>query len=223
MSKIHGGRVRAAVFDLDGTIADSEPRSRQALRWLFEYYRVPHDDALLGRFVGRRGREVFAELGHLFPGRDPAQLAAEAAARFHTPGQPPIGALPGAVELAGEIHRLGDPLALVTSASRDHAVPVLDRLGLLGLFTVIVAGDDVTSGKPDPEGYRRASDELGVAPSRCVAFEDSPAGLAAARSAGLYCVAVATTHPRSELGDADQIVSDLSEVTWPVVVRPVTD
>jgi mannitol-1-/sugar-/sorbitol-6-phosphatase len=217
LSKIQGEPVRAAVFDLDGTIADSEPRSLQALRRLFEDYGVPHDDALLRRFVGRRGPEVFAELGHLFPGRDPAQLSAEVAARFHVPGQPPIGALPGAAELAGEIHRLGDPLALVTSASRDHAVPTLDRLGLLGLFTVIVAGDDVTAGKPDPEGYRRASEELGVAPSRCVAFEDSPAGLAAARSAGLYCVAVATTHPRSELGEADRIVTDLTEVTWPLV------
>jgi beta-phosphoglucomutase-like phosphatase (HAD superfamily) len=217
LNKILGKPVRAAVFDLDGTIADSEPRSMVALRRMFEHYDVPHDDALLRRFVGRRGPEVFAELGHLFPGRDPGQLSAEVGARFRASGLPPIAALPGAVELASEIHRLGDPLALVTSATRDHAVPTLDRLGLLGLFTVIVAADDVTVGKPDPEGYRRASGELGVAPSRCVAFEDSPAGLAAARSAGLYCIAVATTHPRSELGDADRIVADLTEVTWPVV------
>jgi sugar-phosphatase len=100
-------------------------------------------------------------------------------------------------------------------------VPTLDRLGLLGLFTVIVAGGDVRAGKPDPEGYRRASDELAVPPSRCVVFEDSPAGLAAARSAGMYCVAVATTHPRSELGEADRIVSDLTEVTWPIAGWPI--
>lgn len=208
--------IRAAVFDLDGTIADSEPRSRQALRRLFEHYGVLHDDALLRRFVGRRGPEVFAELSHLFPGRDPAQLSTEVGARFRASGQAPILALPGAVELAAEIYRQGDPLALVTSAGRSHAVPTLDRLGLLGLFTVIVAGGDVTAGKPDPEGYRRASAELGVPPSRCVAFEDAPAGLAAARAAGLYCVAVATTHPWPDLGAADLIVADLTEVTWPV-------
>ena len=208
--------IRAAVFDLDGTIADTEPRSRQALSRLFEHYGIPADDALLRRFVGRRGPEVFAELGHLFPGRDPAQLSTEVGERFGESGQPPILALPGAVELAAEIHRQGDPLALVTSAGRDHAVPTLDRLGLLGLFSVIVAADDVTSGKPDPEGYRRASAELGVPSARCVAFEDAPAGLAAARSAGLYCVGVATTHPRSDLGAADRIVTDLTEVTWPV-------
>ena len=218
MSGAWGKPVRAAVFDLDGTIADSEPRSRLALRRMFEHYGVPHDDELLARFVGRRGPEVFAELGHLFPGHDPAHLSAEVGARFRTPGLPPIAALPGAVELASEIHRRGDPLALVTSATRDHATATLERLGLLGLFTVIVAGGDVTAGKPDPEGYRRASDELGMAPSHCVVFEDSPAGLAAARAAGMYCIAVATTHPRSELSAADHIVSDLTEVTWPVVV-----
>jgi len=208
---------RAAVFDLDGTIVDSEPRSRQALRRLFDVHRVPHDEALLRRFVGRRGPEVFAELDHLFPGRHPAQLSAEVGSYFHEPGQPPLAALPGAVELAGQIHRQGDPLALVTSAGRAHAVPTLAGLGLLGLFQVIVAGDDVTLGKPHPEGFRRASEELGIAPSRCVAFEDSPAGLAAARAAGMYCVAVATTHPRSELCEADQIVAGLTEITWPVV------
>jgi HAD superfamily hydrolase (TIGR01509 family) len=208
---------RAAVFDLDGTIVDSEPRSLRALRRLFVAYRVPHDEALLRRFVGRRGPEVFAELIDLFPGRHPVQLSAEVAAYFHEPGQPPLAALPGAAELAAGIHRLGDPLALVTSAGRRHAVPTLAGLGLLGLFDVIVAGDDVTAGKPDPEGYRRACAELGVAPSRCVAFEDSPAGLAAARAAGMYCVAVLTTHPRSELTGADQIVADLTEITWPVV------
>jgi hypothetical protein len=113
--------------------------------------------------------------------------------------------------------RAAPVMALVTSAGRRHAVPTLAGLGLLGLFTVIVAGDEVTVGKPDPEGYRRASDELGVVPARCVAFEDSPAGLAAARAAGMYCVAVTTTHPRSELTGADQIVADLTEITWPVV------
>jgi sugar-phosphatase len=211
-----GEPARAAVFDLDGTIVDSEPRGLLALRRLFDDYRVRYDEALLRRFVGRRGPEVFAELDHLFPGRHPAQLSAEVEAYFHEPGQSPPPALPGAIELAGEIHRQGDPLALVTSAGHDHAVPTLNRLGLLGLFSVIVAGDDVTLGKPDPEGYRLASAELGVPPWRCVAFEDSPAGLAAARAAGMYCVAVATTHEPSELAGADRIVADLTQVTWPV-------
>jgi len=208
--------ARAAVFDLDGTIVDSEPRGLMALRRLFGDYGVRYDAALLRRFVGRRGPEVFAELDHLFPGKHPDHLSAEVEAYVHAPGQPPLPALPGAVELAGEIHRQGAPLGLVTSADRDHAVATLDRLGLLGLFAVLVTGDDVAIGKPDPEGYRRASTKLGVPPSCCVAFEDSPAGLAAARAAGMYCVAVATTHPRPELAAADRIVADLTEITWPV-------
>ncbi|MEP7024144.1 MAG: HAD family phosphatase [Actinomycetota bacterium] len=214
---VRGEPVRAAVFDLDGTLVDSERRSREALRRMFEAYGAPFDELLLQRFVGRRGHEVFAELGHLFPGHDPVDLSAAVGAYFHVPGVPPIPALPGARELTTEIHSRGDPLALVTSAGRNHAAPTLARLGLLELFSAIVTADDVVTGKPDPEGYLQASAALGIDPARCVVFEDSPAGLAAARSAGMYCVAVTTTHARAELAAADQIVTDLSEVTWPVV------
>jgi beta-phosphoglucomutase-like phosphatase (HAD superfamily) len=86
---------------------------------------------------------------------------------------------------------------------------------------VIVTADDVTAGKPDPEGYLRARDDLGVAAPLCVVFEDSPAGIAAAKAGGLYCVAVTTTHEPAHLGGADRIVASLAEITWPVLVPPV--
>jgi mannitol-1-/sugar-/sorbitol-6-phosphatase len=219
---VRGKAARAAVFDLDGTLVDSEQRSRVALQLMFTEYGVPFDDVLLQRFVGRRGPEVFAELAHLFPGHDPVHLASAVGAHFSAVAHPPVPALPGALELTAEIHRHGDPMALVTSAGRKHAVPTLERLGLLGMFTAIVTASDVAVGKPHPEGYLRASAELGIDPADCVVFEDSPAGLAAARTAGMYCVAVTTTHPPSELGLADRIVADLTEITWPVGRPAVT-
>jgi sugar-phosphatase len=210
--------ARAAIFDLDGTIVDTEPGSQAAVRQLFDGYGVPHDDALLRRFVGRRGPEVFAELAHLFPGHDPWQLAAQVGEHYRALDLPPAPSFPGAVALVREIHRRGDPLGLVTSGRRQYVLPRLEHLGLLGVFAVIVTADDVTAGKPDPEGYLRARDELGVASPLCVVFEDSPAGIAAAKAGGLYCVAVATTHETSQLGSADRIVASLTEITWPVLV-----
>jgi mannitol-1-/sugar-/sorbitol-6-phosphatase len=210
--------AQAAIFDMDGTIVDTEPGAQAALRQVFDGYRVPHDDALLRRFIGRRGPEVFAELAYLFPGQDPGELAAEVGARYRAAGVPPAALFPGAAELLGEIHRRGDPLGLVTSGTRRYVLPRLEHLGLLELFAVIVTADDVTTGKPDPQGYRRARLELGVAASLCVVFEDAPAGIAAAKAAGLYCVAVTSTHPTSQLGHADQIVTDLTKITWPVLV-----
>ncbi len=214
---IRGKQVRAAVFDLDGTLVDSEPHSRLALRAMFTGYGVPFDEPLLQRFVGRRDPEVFAELGHLFPGHDPFDLAAAVTVQYRMMGHLPIPALPGAVDLTTQIHRAGDPIALVTSAGRDHAVPALRRLGVLEMFSAIVTADDIEIGKPHPEGYLQASAALQVDPGRCVAFEDSPAGLSAAKAAGMYCVAVTTTHPPTELSAADQVVTNLSEVSWPLI------
>jgi sugar-phosphatase len=187
-----------------------------ALRAMFADFGVPFDEPLLQRFVGRRDPEVFAELGDLFPGHDPLDLAAAVGAQYRLLGHLPIPALPGAVDLTTQIHRAGDPIALVTSAGRDHAVPALQRLGLLEMFGAIVTADDIEIGKPHPEGYLKASAALQVDPAHCVAFEDSPAGLSAAKAAGMYCVAVTTTHEPAELSTADRVVTDLSEVTWPL-------
>jgi mannitol-1-/sugar-/sorbitol-6-phosphatase len=213
---IRGKQARAAVFDLDGTLVDSEPRSRVALQAMFTEYGVPFDEPLLQRFVGRRDPEVFAELGDLFPGHDPLDLAGAVVEQYRLLGHLPIPALPGAVDLITQIHQAGDPIALVTSAGRDHAVPALRRLGLLEMFGVIVTAEDIEIGKPHPEGYLKASKTLQVDPAHCVAFEDSPAGLSAAKAAGMYCVAVTTTHEPAELSTADRVVTDLSEVTWPL-------
>jgi beta-phosphoglucomutase-like phosphatase (HAD superfamily) len=210
--------AHAAIFDLDGTIVDSEPGAQAALRRLFDSYAVPYDDALLRRFVGRRGPEVFTELDHLFPGHDPHQLSAEVGQHHVALGLPPALAFPGAVALLQRIWRRGEPVGLVTSGRRRYAVPRLEQLGLLYAFSAIVTADDVVVGKPDPEGCLLASRELGVPPARCVVFEDSPAGVAAAKSAGMRCVAVATTHQPAQLGAADLVVADLAEVDWPVLV-----
>ncbi len=77
---------------------------------------------------------------------------------------------------------------------------------------MLVTADDVRAGKPDPEGYRLAAALLGVPPDRCLAVEDAPAGIAAARAAGARTVAVATTHAPDALAGAERIVAGLDEL-----------
>ncbi|GAA3241283.1 hypothetical protein GCM10020256_64150 [Streptomyces thermocoprophilus] len=100
--------------------------------------------------------------------------------------------------------------AVVTSATRRLAEARLDAVGILP--KTLVAADDITRGKPDPEPYLLAARRLGADPARCVVFEDAPAGLAAGRAAGMTTVALATTHPAHEL-DADLVVDDLSALS----------
>jgi len=100
------------------------------------------------------------------------------------------------------------PVAVVSGAYRREIEPVLERAALAERVTALVAADDVTRGKPDPEGYVRALAALGdgLAPRDVVAFEDTEAGVASARAAGLRCLAVRGTHPDERLAAADGIV-----------------
>ncbi|PRY01530.1 sugar-phosphatase [Allonocardiopsis opalescens] len=203
------------LFDLDGTLIDSEPRSFQVWTLLFESYGVPHTPQLLRGFVGRRGADVLGELSDLFPGASVDDIIARIRSFQLRTDLPPVGPLPGSVAFARELADGGVDLGLVTSATRAWAEQLLTQIGLRDRFGVLVSASDVTVGKPDPEGYRLGTSLLGHPPERVVAFEDAPAGVAAAKAAGLTCVALTTTHHASELAHADLVVADLSHVRLP--------
>lgn len=207
---------RAALFDLDGTLVDSEPRSFAAWTRLFDAHGVPVDEAVIRGFTGRRGVDVIASVLHLFPGATVEALNAESLGYLREGDLPPLQPHAGAVELVRRTAAAGVPLALVTSGGRAYAEETLAVVGVREWFSVLVTADDVTDGKPHPQGYLQACTRLGVDPAESVAFEDAPAGVAAVRAAGGRCVAVATTHGRDELDGADLVVDSLAEIDWPV-------
>ncbi|TDD36540.1 HAD family phosphatase [Actinomadura sp. KC06] len=202
----------AAVFDLDGTLIDTEPRSRAQWSRLFDAHGVPHDDALIASFAGRRGLEVLGELAHLFPGRTVEELFEQVVSYQKAPGMPAVAPVAGAVGLVRTLAHHGIPLAVVTSAERSYAEGLLDELGVRGLMDIVVTAGDVVTGKPDPEGYLAAARDLGVPAADAVGFEDTPAGVAAVKSAGMTCVGIATTQPAGALAGADHVVADLKDV-----------
>jgi mannitol-1-/sugar-/sorbitol-6-phosphatase len=205
----------AAVFDLDGTLVLSDAADRAAWRALFASRgRALAKELLESRILGRRDEDVLGELTSEFPGETPAALAMELS-RYEAEQAMPFDAVTGAVELVHRLHRRRVALAVVTSARRVGAEAKLAALGLLGSFSTLVVAEDVAMGKPHPEGYRLACRRLGVDPSQAVGFEDSPSGVAAVKSAGMRCVAVATSHDPLTLGGADLIVPDLATVSWP--------
>ncbi|GGV09460.1 hydrolase [Actinomadura cremea] len=204
--------LRAAVFDLDGTLIDSEPRNRVMWRKLLESHGVPHDEALIASFAGRRGLEVLRDLLHLFPGRTAEELFEEAISYESMPGMPSPAPVPGAVGLVRSLADAGVPLAVVTSGQRAYAEGLLDVLGIRDLLDIVLTAGDVATGKPHPEGYLAAARDLGVAPAGAIGFEDAPAGVAAVKSAGMICVGITTTQPAMALAAADHVVADLEEV-----------
>ncbi|WP_245679590.1 HAD family hydrolase [Actinomadura hibisca] len=204
--------IAGVAFDLDGTLIDTEPRNRVMWSRLFDAHGAPYDEALIASFAGRRGREALADLIHLFPGRGVEELFLQAVSYENDPDLPAVRPVPGAVELVRALHGAGVPVAVVTSGMRGYATGLLDALGVRDLLELVVTADDVTVGKPHPEGFLAAARGLDLPPGRMVAFEDAPAGVAAVKAAGMTCVAVTTTQPPDALAAADRVVADLLEI-----------
>ena len=206
-----------AVFDLDGTLVLTEGRNVVVWRSFFEANGIGYNDDLAHHVMGRRAQDSMVELMHLFPGRPIDELVREVTDIDKAVPLGNVQAVAGAVQLVRRLADAGMPLALVTSAGRVYADDLLGEIGLPDSFATKVTGEDVSRGKPDPEGYLAACAGLGLAPALVVGFEDSRAGVAAVKSAGMSCVAVATTQPRELLAAADIVIADfedLEPVSW---------
>ncbi|MEU6525485.1 HAD-IA family hydrolase [Streptomyces sp. NPDC046924] len=198
--------AQALLFDNDGTLVSSLESVRRCwTRWAVEYGITAEE---FGRVElhGRPAVEIAADLL-------PARVVPEAVARIEeleVEDVPNGGAvlLPGTRDLLGALP--AERWAVVTSATRRLAEARLAAAGILP--KTLVAADDITRGKPDPEPYLLAARTLGVDPAHCVVFEDAPAGLQAGRAAGMTTVALATTHQAHEL-TADLVVKDLSALS----------
>ncbi|WP_030243797.1 MULTISPECIES: HAD-IA family hydrolase [unclassified Streptomyces] len=201
--KIH---AHALLFDNDGTLVSSLASvDRCWTRWAAEYGITAEEFARV-ELHGRPAAEIAADLL-------PAEVVPRAVARIE---DLEVEDVPhGGVHLLPGTRALLDSLpaerwAVVTSATRRLAEARLDAVGILP--KTLVAADDITRGKPDPEPYLLAARTLGVDPAHCVVFEDAPAGLAAGRAAGMTTVALTTTHQAHELR-ADLVVEDLSALS----------
>ena len=195
----------AILFDLDGVLVDSAGVVERAWRrWAHE--QQLDADEVLAAVHGRRARdivEIFA------PQLDPAQQVRRISGYEMEDGGTDLAMIPGALECVGVARR--GPWAVVTSGGRELAA---QRLAAVGFPApeILVTGDDVERGKPDPEPYLRAAAVLGVPAAQCVVVEDAPAGVLAGQRAGMTVLAVTTTHPADALTQADQVFPGMGAV-----------
>lgn len=201
------GRVAAVAFDFNGTLSHDEPLLCAVYRGLFaEHGRPLTEDDYYGRLAGL-SEEVIIGTWLDVDGALLAALVEERIERYLAlagRGETVPAAVRDAVGYAAE--RV--PVAVVSGAFRREIEPVLAGAGLASAIDVLVAADDVERGKPAPDGYERALALLGdgLQPREVVAFEDTEAGVASAKAAGLRCVAVAGTHAPERLAGADELV-----------------
>jgi beta-phosphoglucomutase len=176
----------ALLFDLDGTLLDSDPLHHQAFVSIFaERGRDLDIEEYQSRIIGKPNAQIMAEY---FPGEEDrhAEIADLKESRFRDLLGAEAHPTAGIHALLDWAERAGVGTAVVTNAPRRNAEAMLAAAGLVARLPLLFIGEECPRPKPDPLPYQMAMERLGVTPARAVAFEDSPSGLRAARAAGAH-------------------------------------
>jgi beta-phosphoglucomutase-like phosphatase (HAD superfamily) len=193
------------LFDFNGTLSDDEHIQCEIYRELFAEAGKP---LTMTEYFEELAGLSDPEIVRTWLGEDRPGLVAERVRRFQSRAGDGSTVKPStreAVRYAAERAEL----AVVSGAARTEIESVLAAAELTPFVSLVVAAEDVAAGKPDPAGYIRALELLDCGPDQAVAFEDSEAGVVAAKTAGLYCIALEGTAEIGRLGTADEVVRTL--------------
>ena len=208
--------ISGFLFDLDGTLVDSERQSGEAMaRALLAGQGIAIEQADRDFVVGRSWMAIYERLTERYPqlawSREEL-IARTAMMREEVFAEHGVPVLPGARELIARTRH--QPRAVVTGSSRVEVTQVLPLISEHAVFDVIVASEDVARSKPSPDGYLSAIQQLGVLAHECLVLEDSVAGIAAGRAAGCLVVAVrAGNFAGWDQSGAHRIIETLEELT----------
>jgi HAD superfamily hydrolase (TIGR01509 family) len=206
-------KLEAVLFDMDGVIVDSEPLWSEAEKQLLARRNLRYSPSLKSAMMGRDAKgavnyliehyRLAESVGELIEERN--QLIAE----FF---KEQLKAIPGALEMVRSVMAAGIMTGLVSSSPKTLVELALEKLNVTMLFDLILSGDQVVRGKPAADIYLTAAKKLAVKPEYCLVIEDAPHGVAAAKGAGMCCLAISTSVGLEELALADKVVRGFAEV-----------
>ncbi len=211
---------RAILWDMDGVIADSISFHFAAWQETFAKRGIKFTKEDFVKLFGTRNDFIIhSVLGEELCEEDIKILAHEKETTFRAKAKGNIKPFPGVIKLLDTIKKGNFKLALASSAPKENIDLVTGELGIKESFNCVVCGNEVAESKPNPQIYLLAAEKLGAEPKDCVVIEDSPLGIKAAKAAGMRCLAVASTHPKRELSEADQVVNSSEEVDLITLIR----
>jgi HAD superfamily hydrolase (TIGR01509 family) len=195
--------LSALLFDLDGTLADTNPLHYQAWEEILtsDCGIVLTPSLYDAQISGRTNAEITADLLPDWPIAAGIELADRKEARFRELAHTSLRPLPGLERLLQWLRDRHLPSVIVTNAPRANAVFMLQVLQLESTFQAVILAEEVAAGKPDPAPYQAGLERLGVEAMAAIALEDSPTGVRSAIGAGIATLGLTTTHPAVELLD----------------------
>jgi beta-phosphoglucomutase len=213
----------AVIFDFDGVIIDSEPIHYDCFRLTMADQGIALDEEIYNeKYLGYSDRDALQAMaedyGKSYSQHDIDELIRQKTQLVLARLGESVEPMAGAVELVRALADQSVPLAICSGALREEIVLPCRTLQIDKHIRVIVAAEDVQCGKPDPQGYLLAAEQLAetvhqpISPRRCVVIEDSPWGIQAGEAAGMAVLGVASSYPAEDLSAA-RVVNSLAEVT----------
>jgi beta-phosphoglucomutase len=223
--------LRAIIFDFNGILVDDEPIHFDMFqKVLFEQGLSLTREEYYARYLGMDDRgcfqAAFRDRGRALDEATLAALIQRKAVYYRNEIQQRLTVFPGVKQLIPKLSA-SYPLAIASGALRSEIEMIMQTIGLIKYFQVIVSTEDITEGKPSPEIFTKAltlfnqhnADAKPIRPAECLVIEDSKEGILGARRAGMKCLAVTNSHPKTELTEADAVVESLDKVTIPFLQK----
>jgi len=206
--------INTVIFDMDGVVVDGMPYHIQSWKEALSTIDMSVSDMeiyLLEGMTGKETMEIFVSKSNRSISDETINEVIKLKRKIFNDIFT-VTLMKGIKDFLFELKDRQYNLAMVTG-TRLKVVKKVLKMGLDGIFTVIVTGERVNKGKPDPEPYVMAVDELSARKENCIVIENAPAGITSAKNAGLTCFAVQTSLPGKYLKDADRIFQDIDEVS----------
>jgi len=212
--------ISAILFDLDGTLANTDPLHFALWQKMLAELGLKIDRAFYQKHIsGRVNAEILADILPQLSFEQGLQFAEEKERRYRESTQT-LSPTPGLSKILDWIKQNELKQAVVTNAPRNNAIHTLEVLQLTSTFPVVVLAEDAPPGKPNPAPYQLALTRLGVDPTRAIAFEDSTSGIRSATAAGIYTVGITSTHDSEILlaAGASMAIADFTnEQLWSIL------
>ncbi|ABG51676.1 HAD-superfamily hydrolase, subfamily IA, variant 3 [Trichodesmium erythraeum IMS101] len=205
--------LKAILFDLDGTLANTDPLHYQTWKEILDNHGIPINHNSYKQYIsGRTNPEIIQDLLPKLSTTEAEELADYKEVKFREMAKN-LQPLTGLLDLIEWIKNQKLQKAVVTNAPPENAKFMLEVLKLKDTFPLVILGGEMTVGKPDPAPYKLCLEKLAISPEEAIVFEDSRSGVKSAVGAGIYTIGVASTHePKSllEIG-ASIVINDFSD------------
>ncbi|MEN2399839.1 HAD family phosphatase [Flavobacterium sp. MC2016-06] len=209
------------IFDMDGVISHTNPFHAKAFEAFFHKYQIPHseqefEDHMYGKHNGYIMSHFFKRP---IEGEELKKLEDEKEGMFREIYKEKVETIPHYLEFLEELKSRNFKTAVATSAPRANRDLIINALNIADKMDSMMASEDVTSHKPNPEVYLKSAERVGVSPSDCIVFEDSFSGVTAGLNAGMKVVGVLSTHTKEQLPPCSFYINDYSEINVDKIIE----